>query len=97
MRNWLSQAMGKEKEDEPERPLIEVVRDMIERNPEEWWVMHHFGWGMGMRNLLRDNGFSEKDMGVGNLDDYYIAFIEQACLGEGKNIHPLPTETDGQV
>jgi len=82
--------MGKEKDEDPERPLIEVVTEMIKENNQEWWLGHHFGWGMTMRNLLRENGYGEKDLGIGNLDDYYIAWIEQACLGNGNHYHRLP-------
>ncbi len=59
-------------------PMIVAIRDMIEKNPTEWWTGHHFGWGMWCRNQLRTNGFSEKDLGIANLDDHYISFVEQA-------------------
>ena len=90
LRNWLSQKSGKEKNEDPERPLIEVVTEMIKENNQEWWLGLHFGWGMTMRNLLRENGYGEKDLGIGNLDDYYVGWIEQACLGNGHHYHKLP-------
>jgi hypothetical protein len=89
LNNWLSQQTGKKEDKDSERPLIEVVSDMIQENPTKWWVEHHFGWGMGMRNLLRKNGFNEQELSIDNLDDYYIMLIEQACLGQKKYIEKL--------
>jgi hypothetical protein len=89
LNNWLSQETGKEDEN-TERPMIEVVSNMIQESPNKWWVMHHFTWGMAMRNLLRENGFTEQELGIDNLDNYYISLIEQACLGKGKNYHQMP-------
>ena len=40
------------------------------RKPE-WWDWAHFGFGLFVRNWLRMNGFSEKDVDVANLDDHY--------------------------
>jgi len=34
---------------------------------------------MRMRNLLCSNGYGEQELGVGNLDDYYIELIENAA------------------
>jgi hypothetical protein len=90
LNNWLSQQSGKENDEDPERSLIEVVSDMIKENPTKWYVMHHFSWGMVMRNLLRENGYGEQELGISNLDDYYVALIEQACLGKGKHYHQMP-------
>jgi hypothetical protein len=90
LKDWMTQKMGKEKDDEPERPLIDVVTEMIKNNPEEWWLGHHFGWGMSMRNLLREHGYGERELGLNStLDDYYIAWIEQACLGVGNHYHKV--------
>jgi len=91
LNNWLSQTSGKEKDEDPEQPMIEVVTKMINENPTEWWLGHHFGWGMGMRNILRKNGYDEQTLGVSNLDDYYIGLIEQACLGKGNHHHEMPS------
>lgn len=90
LRNWMTQQKGKERDEDPERPLIEIVGEMMKRSPTEWWIGHHFGWGMSMRNLLRTNGYGEQELGVGNMDDYYVALIEQAVAGKGNNVHPLP-------
>lgn len=62
LRNWLSQIKGKENDHDAEKPLIDVVTAMIMANHQEWWVGHHFGWGMSMRNLLRENGYGEQEL-----------------------------------
>jgi hypothetical protein len=33
---------------------------------------------MSVRNLLREKGFNEKYFGVHNLDDIYVALVEEA-------------------
>lgn len=38
----------------------------------------HFREGMSIRNLLRMNGYGERELGVDNLDDVYIGLIEEA-------------------
>jgi len=47
------------------------------RNPD-WPVAYHLGWGMSLRNALREHGFGEDAMGVRNLDNIYIALVEEA-------------------
>ena len=37
-----------------------------------WIIENHFFFGMTIRNWLRKNGFDEKTVEVGNLDDHYI-------------------------
>ena len=59
---------------------VQEIRVAIEKNPAEWWVVHHLAWGMGVRNLLRRNGYGEADLGVNNLDDCYAGLVEEAFL-----------------
>jgi hypothetical protein len=33
------------------------VKNAMDRNGKDWWVGHHHGFGMGVRNLLREGGF----------------------------------------
>ena len=54
------------------------TRNAMEEDPEKWWAILHFNWGMEVRNALRANGCSEQDLGIGNLDDYYIPLVEEA-------------------
>lgn len=64
------------------RVELETVKDdiraKIAENPQTWWAPYHFGWGMAVRNLLRRKGFGEKELGVGNIDDYYVSLVEAA-------------------
>ncbi len=53
------------------------IRKAIAASPE-WIDPYHFGWGMGVRNLLRQNMFGEKEMHVENLDNIYVELIEEA-------------------
>jgi len=80
LRHWMSKQKIAEADDKQHvgTSLAETIRKEYEKNPEEWWVGHHFQWGMQMRNLLRENGYGEKELGVGNLDDCYIELIENA-------------------
>lgn len=39
---------------------------------------YHMGWGMGVRNALREHGFGEEPFGVRNLDNIYVPLIEEA-------------------
>ena len=64
--------------------LAEAVRKMQrESNQDDShdWIHKnqlHFFWGMQMRNLMRENGFSEKEIDIDNLDDIYIECINEA-------------------
>lgn len=93
LKNCFQQAITQD-DDGVDRPFIDVLKDMINKNPDKWWVEHHFSWGMGVRNMLRKNGYSEKALGIDNLDDYYIPFVEQACLGKGNNHRPIPDKSN---
>ena len=59
-------------------PAARAVRSAIARDPQEWWVAHHFHWMMSVRNLLREHGFGEKEFGIDNLDDYAVGLVELA-------------------
>lgn len=61
------------------------VKEAYKKEPDDWWVSYHFSWGMGVRNLLRQKGASEKELGIDNLDDYYIVLVEQALGLEDLN------------
>jgi hypothetical protein len=57
---------------------VRVMRGVIAADPNEWVVPYHFGWGMGIRNHLRQHGCGEAALGVANLDDVYALLVEQA-------------------
>lgn len=92
LRGWINQKEAALEENDPAEPMAQVIAKMINENPNDWCTGIHFGWGMYMRNLLRTNGYGEKELGLQNLDDYYAAIIEEAVLGDGKNIRPYPVE-----
>lgn len=56
----------------------EAIAVVYKANPAYWWTSYHFYWGMGIRNLLRLHGFGENYFKVDNLDDIYIALVEEA-------------------
>src|SRR3990167_1330791 len=58
----------------------QLIREAEKDNPQTWWAAYHSFWGMGVRNTLRKNGFSEKELCVENLDDCYIGLVELAVL-----------------
>jgi len=60
------------------RESIDKIRQAIDNDPQEWWTEYHFGYGMYIRNFLRDNGFGEKDFNIDNLDDYCVGLVEEA-------------------
>lgn len=57
---------------------IADVKEAMAKDPQTWWAPYHLTWGMAVRNLLRRNGYGEKQFGVDNLDDYYVGLIEEA-------------------
>ena len=56
------------------------IAEAIIADPDKWIANYHFGWGMDLRNFLRENGFSEAKLNVGNLDDYYQFMVELVVL-----------------
>ena len=59
-------------------PVIPQVKAAYLVDPEGWIAHYHFGWGMAVRNLLREKGFSEEYFKIHNLDDIYVALVEEA-------------------
>ena len=47
-----------------------------------WFASYHYGLGQLIRNLLRENGFGEKELGIENLDFIYVELLERAVVGE---------------
>ena len=52
------------------------IREDIKNNPLYWFAPYHFGWGMAIRNLLRDKVCLDDKLPSGNWDDYYVQIIE---------------------
>lgn len=57
--------------------LRDEVKERLAANPDDWWIEHHMGWGMWVRNTLRDI-YRDDELPSGNWDDYYIAAVEAA-------------------
>jgi hypothetical protein len=51
------------------------VKNSMDQNGKNWWVEHHHGFGMGVRNLLHEGGF---DWDPIELDDLWIGLVEKA-------------------
>lgn len=92
LRNWISQKEAALEQGDTPEPMMQILARMMQEQPNDWNIGLHFGWGMAMRNLLRSNGYGEQELGIGNLDDYYAALIEEAVLGDGNNIRQYPSE-----
>lgn len=61
------------------------IRLAYKADPDTWWSLSHFGWGMFIRNSLRDNVCLDDKLPSQNWDDYYVRLVEIACgLKEGK-------------
>lgn len=71
LRGWYS-----EQKEEAEL-ILNVV---VEEGGAKWYVPYHSFWGMKIRNLLRANGYTEKVLGVRNLDDIYHVLVKHAVL-----------------
>lgn len=59
------------------------IRRLIETRDPKWPGTYHFGWGRQIRNDLRVAGYGEKELGVRNLDNVYVAMVEEAVLVQG--------------
>jgi len=59
-------------------PVVDQIRAAYTAAPDDWYVGYHFSWGMAVRNLLRQKGFGEDYFNVHNLDDIYVALVEEA-------------------
>lgn len=59
--------------------ILPEIRQKIDLDPQNWIAPYHFGWGMAVRNLLRTSGLGEKEFGVQNLDNIYVALVEDAA------------------
>lgn len=71
--DWHPAAAAKAREILKERGQLEELKVAV--HDVEFWKGMHFGFGLGFRNLLRNNGFRETEVGVSNLDDHYMAIV----------------------
>jgi len=59
----------------PQEELGEVLK-LVKTEGEDWWIMEHLDFGMGIRNLLRENGFEWDAL---QLDDLWDVLVEEAA------------------
>jgi hypothetical protein len=60
------------------KTALPEIQKAYTAEPEGWYIGYHFTWGMAVRNLLRQKGFGEEYFKVHNLDDIYVALVEEA-------------------
>ncbi|HLG37780.1 MAG TPA: hypothetical protein VI338_06560 [Nitrososphaera sp.] len=53
------------------------LRHRIAESPN-WYVEHHFTWGMAVRNRLRETVCPDNELPSGNWDDIYVHVVEEA-------------------
>ncbi len=70
-----------------------ILRTIKEKGCE-WYFPFHAFWGMRIRNLLRVNGYTEKVVGVRNLDDIYGVLVEFVILTMDRNLESYLTRTE---
>lgn len=70
------------------------IRQKMVVAPKTWWAGSHLQWGMFIRNVLRDAGFTEKAVGIGNWDDYYVELVEEACGNSPNALSGCPNCND---
>jgi len=57
------------------RDIFEKVYEAIKKDGEHWYIAHHFGFGMSVRNLLRGK-FDWRDDTT--LDNSWQILVEEA-------------------
>ena len=63
-----------------------TFKKLIEKGTSRsWFSEFHSFTGMKIRNLLRQNGFSEEELGIPNLDFIYCKLLERAIVGSEIN------------
>jgi hypothetical protein len=55
-----------------------ALRAAVEEDPQTWWALEHFNFGMSIRNQLRQAGYKDDQLPSGNWDDYYVPILEAA-------------------
>ena len=69
LRSWLTPSVQQQ------------IREVVNIKSPDWPAGYHLGWGMGLRNTLREHGFGEEPFGVRNLDNIYVPLVEEAVSG----------------
>jgi len=73
--------------------MIETVRGAKATDPQ-WYVGCHHCFGMDIRNLLRKNGISPRELDVDSLDDMWQDIVEEAILTDEELVLQAAENTD---
>ncbi len=57
---------------------IGSIKKEIEADPDGWATPYHYGWGMWIRNSLREGVGVDTILPSKSWDDYYIVGVEKA-------------------
>jgi hypothetical protein len=66
----------------PAKELKEIKKLMTTKGPD-WWIACHHGFGMGVRNLLRQGGFH---WNAHQLDNFWVELVEAAVRKRFDNV-----------
>jgi hypothetical protein len=64
-------------------------KNSMDQNGKNWWVEHHHGFGMGVRNLFREGGF---DWGPDDLDNLWVGLVERSVRKKFPTKSSRPTK-----
>jgi hypothetical protein len=59
------------------------IKNLMDQNGKDWGVEHHHGFGMGVRNLLREGGFEWDPI---DMDDLWVGLVERAVRKKFRKI-----------
>jgi len=51
------------------------IKNLMDQNGKDWWIEHHHGFGMGVRNFLREGGVNWDPI---ELDDIWVGLVKRA-------------------
>lgn len=74
--------------------LIDEVARLMNEDPDGWAVIHHFTFGMAVRNELRA-AVKDHELPTGNWDDYYVKALEETVKLDPRYIEPGPSTFRG--
>jgi hypothetical protein len=72
----------------PDETMIDV-KNAMDQNGKDWWIGHHHGFGMDIRNLLRQGEF---EWGPDDLDNLWVGLVERAVRNKFCTKSSAPTK-----
>lgn len=61
-----------------EETVAQILDSLQHITKTQWATQRHFGFGMGVRNILRAEGFTASALGVASLDDVWAELFWEA-------------------